>query len=342
MMHQARGRLGRARLGSSPRSNQFDRFKASSSSSVKNPYMKSSQSKADRALSKRYNSPTPSRMSHMPDLFDKKDNTSSSSKAPNIPGLQNLGNTCYLSVSLQTLFSIPDFITDLYKTYTVQSSAGKKLPLTQALLEVATAIGVLNEAETKGSIDPEVARTRWLNKLAGNPVALKKQMDVLTDKFVGYEQRDAHEFLSDLVDYLHDELAAPLTPPAAEEEGANASTSPEEEGMGDEEEKEKEADEVKEKKMANDGDELPTDKFFHLTVRVCLECDSCGYSRSKDEMYRHLSVEVGEDSDPDKWSVERSLKQFFEPEQRELKCEKCDSGKTATQTINVISWLVLL
>jgi len=202
---------------------------------------------------------------------------------------------------------------------------------------VATAIGVLNEAETKGSIDPEVARTRWLNKLAGNPVALKKQMDVLTDKFVGYEQRDAHEFLSDLVDYLHDELAAPLTPPAAEEEGANASTSPEEEGMGDEEEKEKEADEVKEKKMANDGDELPTDKFFHLTVRVCLECDSCGYSRSKDEMYRHLSVDVGEDSDLDKWSVERSLKQFFEPEQRELKCEKCVSGKTATQTMNVIS-----
>ena len=245
-----------------------------------------------------------------------------------IPGLQNLGNTCYLSVSLQTLFSIPDFIMDLYKTYTVQSSAGKKLPLTQALLEVATAIGVLNEAETKGRIDPKVARTRVG---VGNPVALKKQMDVLTDKFAGYVQRDAHEFLSDLLDYLHDELAEPLPPPP--EDGRSRRRSQRIQEL---------ADEAKKKKMANDEDKLPTNKFFRLTARVCLKCDSCGYSRSKDEMYRHLSVEVGEDSDPDKWSVERSLKQFFEPEQRELKCEKCDSGKTATQTINVISWLVLL
>jgi ubiquitin C-terminal hydrolase len=31
-------------------------------------------------------------------------------------------------------------------------------------------------------------------------------MDLLTDKFIGYEQREAHEFLSDLTDFLHEEL----------------------------------------------------------------------------------------------------------------------------------------
>lgn len=60
--------------------------------------------------------------------------------------------------------------------------------------------------------------------------------------------------------------------------------------------------------------------------------------RSKEEMYRHLSVDVGEDAEVDKWTVERSLSQFFQPEVRELKCEKCESGKTATQTMEIISW----
>lgn len=55
-------------------------------------------------------------------------------------------------------------------------------------------------------------------------------------------------------------------------------------------------------------------------------------------MYRHLSVDVGEDTELEKWSVERSLQQFFQPEKRELKCEKCDSGRTATQTMNITSW----
>jgi ubiquitin C-terminal hydrolase len=83
-------------------------------------------------------------------------------------------------------------------------------------------------------------------------------MDVLTDKFAGYEQRDAHEFIADLIDFLHDELAN-----AQEAKGEQLKL------------------------------ELPTDKYFRLDVDVCLTCNSCKYSRSKVELYRHLSVEVG-------------------------------------------------
>lgn len=170
---------------------------------------------------------------------------------------------------------------------------------------------------------------------------------------------DAHEFLSDLVDYLHDELAAPLMPPAEEPAStqtteANATTEAGEDGRTsrlenkdpNEEWKEKEDKDTAAKtetsatEVQHDHGVLPTDEFFHLNVRVCLTCDSCGYSRSKDEMYRHLSVDVGMDSDIDKCTVEHSLQQFFQPEMRELKCEKCDAGKTATQTMEIISWLV--
>jgi uncharacterized UBP type Zn finger protein len=55
-------------------------------------------------------------------------------------------------------------------------------------------------------------------------------------------------------------------------------------------------------------------------------------------MYRHLSLDVGEDIENDSWTVKRGLEQFFQPEKRELKCEKCSDGKTATQTIEIISW----
>jgi len=69
------------------------------------------------------------------------------------------------------------------------------MPLTKALLEVAAAIGVLTDDDTKKCIilSPEVAvagNKKLLSSgggstLAVNPAALKKQMDVLTDKFVG-------------------------------------------------------------------------------------------------------------------------------------------------------------
>jgi ubiquitin C-terminal hydrolase len=37
------------------------------------------------------------------------------------------------------------------------------------------------------------------------------------------------------------------------------------------------------------------------------------------------------------WLVERSLQQFFKLEKCELKCERCDAGKAATQTLEIIS-----
>jgi len=363
---RAYGRLGQSRLAQ-PRLNSrcpppiarshkspvsrlnFDGYKTASSSSAlaSKRGLNFSTNTADLVLGrKQWDKPPPL----VPDDDDnnKRQRSPKSASKPSIPGIQNLGNTCYLSASLQTLFSIPQFVQDLYKTYETQSPT-KKLPLTQALLEVATAIGVLSEEEAP-LISPEVVRSKLLNKKAGNPAALKKQMDVLTEKFAGYEQRDAHEFLSDLVDFLHDELAA--LPPDATAAIASAEGTAAEEGKSSTDEN-KNPNEAAEQKVGEEKDVvknnggaatlqpelgvLPTDEYFRLNVRVCLECDSCGYSRSKDEMYRHLSVDVGEDSELDKCTVERSLKQFFQPEKRELKCEKCDSGKTATQTMEIIS-----
>lgn len=354
--------LGRSRLGERQRQNRLDFIGCNAGSSGTMSSMAAkrglnfkpvSPSTADLALqtvgSKVKLSPLISTVE------TDKAKITNSPKAPIIPGigLQNLGNTCYLSASLQTIFSLPQFIDKLYSTYSKLASPTKKMPLTQALLEVAAATGVLAEKDAP-SIDSLVARSQIVSGISAtsslataNPVGLKRVMDVLTDKFAGYEQRDAHEFLSDLVDFLHDELAAP---PSAIAAASTAGTLTAEGKSMDENKNPNPAKETVgkcEKEVPKNGAAavpvqhasgvLPTDEYFHLNVRVCLKCDSCGYSRSKDEMYRHLSVDVGEDSNLEKWTVERSLKQFFQPEKREIKCEKCDSGKTATQTMAIIS-----
>lgn len=214
-------------------------------------------------------------------------------------GLRNLGNTCYLNSSLQVLFSIPGFLNDLSSTYEKLASTNveegdnenETMPLCSALLSVASRLRLI-PPRIKGDSTREGA---------AYPSILKKQMDKLTDKFAGFEQRDAHEFLSDLIDLLHDEFISSA------------------------------------KDNAKFSDELPTDKYFRLNVDVCLTCDSCNYSRSKEEMYRHLSVDIGTNGDDEPWTVDQGLEKFFQPEQRIIKCEKCESGSSVTQTITVKS-----
>jgi hypothetical protein len=218
-----------------------------------------------------------------------------------LPGIKNLGNTCYLNASLQTLFSLPLFLQKLYKSYEEGLKQTKEMPLTKSLLEVATTIGVLKEKDVP-LIDSKVAELA--NSDAADPSALKKQMDVITDKFHGNGQHDVHEFLGDVIDSLHDELVKPAPPDENGESAAPPAAT-----------------------IAT-----PTDEYFHLKVRVCLECNSCGYSRSKDELYRHLSVDVGEGNEVG-WSAEQSFSEFFQDDEvREVKCEKCETGTTATQT----------
>lgn len=60
-------------------------------------------------------------------------------------------------------------------------------------------------------------------------------------------------------------------------------------------------------------------------------------------MYRYLSIDVGNSNadprDPDfiKPAVDSCLKNFFNPEDREVNCEKCKDGKIATQTMKILS-----
>lgn len=63
-------------------------------------------------------------------------------------------------------------------------------------------------------------------------------------------------------------------------------------------------------------------------------------------MYRHLSIDIDGDEkmssdgtvqEISKASVEKSLGHFFQPEVREIKCEKCTDGTHAQQTLRILS-----
>ena len=98
----------------------------------------------------------------------------------------------------------------------------------------------------------------------------------------------------------------------------------------------------------------PVDTFFKMVIRTRLTCDSCNFTRAHEEIYRHLSIEVGsstktsntknqgdeedeDHSDPisiHQRTVQEGLRKFFAPEKRQLKCEKCFC-ETATQTMEI-------
>mmetsp|Transcript_29327 Transcript_29327/g.44387 ORF Transcript_29327/g.44387 Transcript_29327/m.44387 type:complete len:763 (-) Transcript_29327:238-2526(-) len=200
---------------------------------------------------------------------------------PSWRGLKNLGNSCYLNASLQLLFTLPDLVSSL---------VGHGSKLCQSITSVSNSL----RNATQASI---------------NPRCVKIAVDAVTDRFLGYEQRDAHEFLSDLIDRVHDELI---------DEAAKVTSD-------------------------NAGESVITDDFFRTDVEVCLKCNTCGYERTMGEMYRHLSIEVDrhqscEDEDGRHlWKVEDGLKRFFLPTQLEAKCEKCKKGTSITRENKIAS-----
>jgi ubiquitin C-terminal hydrolase len=146
--------------------------------------------------------------------------------------LRNLGNTCYMNATLQMICSLTGMMGAL------EQAEDKGGNLTKSVTAVAKELRIKPSA---GDVSPV------------NPKAVKAAIDEKTDKFVGCEQRDAHEFVSDLVDHIHEEL--------------------EQEKVSDEDSKTASDDVTTKSTPAT-----PMDNFL-LTVEVCLTCQSCGYRR---------------------------------------------------------------
>jgi len=222
-------------------------------------------------------------------------------------GLKNYGNSCYVNSSLQQLFSVPKFMESISK-----SKKGHALVTTLSNLWTS----LMGRTDNIGSAPAALSR----------PV--KEKIDQLTDRFRGSQQRDSHEFLGELIDRIHDELSGNEVNSNDNSNVMSPIASDSCESGG---------------KSSQDAIVEPVDEFFRWNVEVSLKCKSCGYSRSKEEMYRYLSIDIGDGTfdlqDPNfiKPRVDLCLTSFFSAEDREINCEKCKGGKIATQTMKVLS-----
>ena len=123
----------------------------------------------------------------------------STQQQPSWKGLYNLGNTCYLNASLQTLLSLDGFVDDLIASSSVPSSQTK---LVEELARVFMRL--------RGKVIPD-KDDEWTmaESDAVDPTRFKASVDDRSPLFVGYDQHDAHEFITTLLDLLHDELKHP-------------------------------------------------------------------------------------------------------------------------------------
>jgi len=107
-----------------------------------------------------------------------------------VVGLKNLGNTCFLNSSLQCLSAtIP--LTDYFLGYNYRSEINKENFLgTGGKLVVAYA---------------ELMKQMWLEASdVVKPIAFKAQLEKFAPQFRGYHQHDSQEFLSFLLDGIHE------------------------------------------------------------------------------------------------------------------------------------------
>lgn len=227
---------------------------------------------------------------------------------PPLQGFSNLGNTCYMNAILQSLFSLPSFSNDMLK----QSIPWKKLPVNALLRRFAHLMVKKDVAcpETKKDL---------LRKV-------KNAISSTAERFSGNVQNDAHEFLSQCLDQLKDDVEK-MNRSLMNDAAAASSSSPDNAA---------EAAAAK----AEPGDEADTSRIYTCPVAVNMEfevqhtitCKCCGESVTKREQFNDLSIDLPRRKKTlPLRSIQDSLDLFFRMEEIEYSCEKC-SGKSATVT----------
>ncbi|GKZ01406.1 hypothetical protein MPSEU_001091400 [Mayamaea pseudoterrestris] len=106
-------------------------------------------------------------------------------------GIENLGNTCYMAASLQLLASLQDsFVEGVRQTQRDNESNGGSSKLLHSFVSVMDRL----KQETTVHIDE-----------------FKAMVDEQSPLFCGYDQQDAHEFITTLLDLIDNECKTKIT-----------------------------------------------------------------------------------------------------------------------------------
>ncbi|XP_041505667.1 ubiquitin carboxyl-terminal hydrolase 37 isoform X4 [Microtus oregoni] len=213
-----------------------------------------------------------------------------SSHQQQLQGFSNLGNTCYMNAILQSLFSLQSFANDLLK----QSIPWKKIPLNALIRRFANLL-------IKKDISNSETKKELLKKV-------KNAISATAERFSGYVQNDAHEFLSQCLDQLKEDMEKlnktwKTEPILGEENSPDAS--------------------------ATKVFTCPVIANLEFEVQHSIICKACGEIIPKREQFNDLSIDLPRRKKPlPPRSIQDSLDLFFRAEELEYSCEKC-GGKYA-------------
>ncbi|XP_050772968.1 ubiquitin carboxyl-terminal hydrolase 37 isoform X2 [Gopherus flavomarginatus] len=215
-----------------------------------------------------------------------------------LQGFSNLGNTCYMNAILQSLFSIQSFANDLLK----QGIPWKKIPLNALIRRFAHLLA------KKDVCSPEVKK-ELLKKV-------KSAISATAERFSGYMQNDAHEFLSQCLDQLKEDMEK-LNKTWKSEPVSGEDNSP---GRA--------SDDISATKVYT----CPVITNLEFEVQHSIICQMCAETVTKREQFNDLSIDLPRRKKllPSR-SIQDSLDLFFRAEEIEYSCEKCN-GKSAVVT----------
>lgn len=235
--------------------------------------------------------------------WNKQRPTTQAQTQPPLQGFSNLGNTCYMNAILQSLFSLPSFSNDMLK----QSIPWKKVPINALLRRFAHLMA-------KKDVGCSETKKDLLRKV-------KSAISSTAERFSGNMQNDAHEFLSQCLDQLKDDVENINRSWSSE---ASSSTAP--------------SSAVSEN--SSPGDEADLSRVYTCPVAVNMEfevhhtitCKCCGEVVTKREVFNDLSIDLPRRKKTlPLRSIQDSLDLFFRMEEIEYSCDKCNS-KAATVT----------
>ncbi|KAF3824146.1 hypothetical protein GH733_008431 [Mirounga leonina] len=214
----------------------------------------------------------------------------SSHQQQQLQGFSNLGNTCYMNAILQSLFSLQSFANDLLK----QGIPWKKIPLNALIRRFAHLL-------VKKDICNSETKKDLLKKV-------KNAISATAERFSGYMQNDAHEFLSQCLDQLKEDM---------EKLNKTWKTEP------------VPGEEISSDISATRVYTCPVITNLEFEVQHSIICKACGEIIPKREQFNDLSIDLPRRKKPlPPRSIQDSLDLFFRAEELEYSCEKC-GGKCA-------------
>uniref|UniRef100_A0A8C5H1D8 Ubiquitin carboxyl-terminal hydrolase n=1 Tax=Gouania willdenowi TaxID=441366 RepID=A0A8C5H1D8_GOUWI len=231
---------------------------------------------------------------------------------PPLQGFSNLGNTCYMNAILQSLFSLLSFSNDMLK----QSVPWKKVPINALLRRFAHLMA-------KKDVGCPETKKDLLRKV-------KSAISSTAERFSGNMQNDAHEFLSQCLDQLKDDVEK-INKSLASDVSTSLSSSPCDNGQEPT---------VSLAGKLEPGEEVDTSRIYTCPVGVNMEfevqhtitCKGCWEVVTKREQFNDLSIDLPRRKKAlPLRSIQDSLDLFFRMEEIEYSCEKCN-GKEATVT----------